>query len=277
MGSKLNPGEFDCYSNALPDEPMFILLARDPHAPALVQLWATYRGRDIEVGDRPKTDQAMVEEAIICATSMRGWRIRNDGKWRLPPSAAPAPQDDSDMPHRIWLSPDCGKGDCHVERSWCSENQWQRGCDECGAPAIEYVVATASGDTTVDNSIRRDEIHAAGGEVSSRDMVVGGAEARTLVSEWLAWHDGATGPDAIASIEKRIAAAITAAVQAVEQDYWALLDWAKNMRLQPHVSHWDRTGGSGSGCPACIVERAQYARLQIIIDAIRARTGRTGE
>lgn len=29
MGTKNNPGEFDCYANAAPDEPMFILLGRD--------------------------------------------------------------------------------------------------------------------------------------------------------------------------------------------------------------------------------------------------------
>lgn len=29
MGSKTNPGQFDCYANALPDEPMF----RGPPAP----------------------------------------------------------------------------------------------------------------------------------------------------------------------------------------------------------------------------------------------------
>lgn len=40
MGTKLNPGNFDCYENAKPDEPMFILLARDAGAPALVEKWA---------------------------------------------------------------------------------------------------------------------------------------------------------------------------------------------------------------------------------------------
>jgi len=28
MATKKNPGEFDCYANAGPDEPMFVLLAR---------------------------------------------------------------------------------------------------------------------------------------------------------------------------------------------------------------------------------------------------------
>ena len=33
MGTKNNPGQFDCYRNAEPDEPMFVLLARDERAP----------------------------------------------------------------------------------------------------------------------------------------------------------------------------------------------------------------------------------------------------
>ena len=32
MATKNNPGKFDCYTNAEPDEPMFILLGRDPVA-----------------------------------------------------------------------------------------------------------------------------------------------------------------------------------------------------------------------------------------------------
>lgn len=43
MGTKNNPGKFDCYANADPDEPMFVLLARDPLASDLVLLWAERR------------------------------------------------------------------------------------------------------------------------------------------------------------------------------------------------------------------------------------------
>lgn len=82
MGSKNNPGEFDCYANALPDEPMFILLARDPWAPNLVEEWAIKRQRDIILGIRPLADQKMVDEAQACAKTMREWRKANDGLWR---------------------------------------------------------------------------------------------------------------------------------------------------------------------------------------------------
>jgi hypothetical protein len=84
MGSKNEPGDFDCYGNALPDEPMFILLARDPHAPALVSEWAKRREDDIDMGKRPEADRAMVREARTCAGNMTLWRARNDGAWRKP-------------------------------------------------------------------------------------------------------------------------------------------------------------------------------------------------
>lgn len=66
MSTKNNPGEFDCYTNAEPDEPMFILLGRDKHAPCLVWLWATLRSLDGE-------DPAKVHEAQVCAAEMMGW------------------------------------------------------------------------------------------------------------------------------------------------------------------------------------------------------------
>lgn len=66
MGTKNNPGKFDCYNNAEPDEPMFVLLARDPDAPALVETWAYARN------DRGE-NAAKVEEAFACAFAMRKW------------------------------------------------------------------------------------------------------------------------------------------------------------------------------------------------------------
>lgn len=82
MGSKNEPGKFDCYENALPDEPMFVLLARDPSAPDLVDAWATERKREIDRRYRPESDQALVDEAIQCAAKMRHWRVVNNGAWR---------------------------------------------------------------------------------------------------------------------------------------------------------------------------------------------------
>jgi hypothetical protein len=82
MGTKSNPGAWDCYANAEPDEPMFILLGRDPHAGAAVRKWAADREALIEGGHKPETDRQMVEEARRCADAMddyseRRWRREN--------------------------------------------------------------------------------------------------------------------------------------------------------------------------------------------------------
>lgn len=68
MGTKASPGKFDCYEKAEPDEPVFVLLGRDPHAHRLVELWAHMR----ELRDGI-TEQ--VEEARDCAQQMRSYYL----------------------------------------------------------------------------------------------------------------------------------------------------------------------------------------------------------
>ncbi len=82
MGTKQHPGAYDCYAAALPDEPMFVLLARDRAAPDLVESWAHERAGMIAEGTAPPGDVHMVLEAMECAAKMRRWREKNDGKWR---------------------------------------------------------------------------------------------------------------------------------------------------------------------------------------------------
>lgn len=77
MGTKNNPGDFDCYANADPDEPMFVLLGRDPFAPDLVDTWADLREA---AGDDPRK----VQEARQCAEAMRH-ELSTRGR-RTPPS-----------------------------------------------------------------------------------------------------------------------------------------------------------------------------------------------
>ena len=67
MATKNNPGKYDCYENAAPDEPMFVLLARDRDAPALVRVWALARERR---GYNPEK----VAEARVCADAMEKYR-----------------------------------------------------------------------------------------------------------------------------------------------------------------------------------------------------------
>lgn len=68
MGTKNNPCAYDCYANAHPDEPMFVLLGRDKHAPTLVWLWALLRELDQE-------DPNKVAEARDCVEDMLKWQV----------------------------------------------------------------------------------------------------------------------------------------------------------------------------------------------------------
>ena len=71
MGTKNNPGKFDCYKNAEPDEPMFVLLGRDKHASALVWLWAALRELEGEGSEK-------VSEARECSTAMVLWQAERE-------------------------------------------------------------------------------------------------------------------------------------------------------------------------------------------------------
>ena len=53
MATKLS-GQFDCYHAADADEPMFVLLARDPSAPTIVRVWAEARRLAINTGNKPR-------------------------------------------------------------------------------------------------------------------------------------------------------------------------------------------------------------------------------
>lgn len=66
MGTRNNPGKFDCFSNAEPDEPMFVLLGRDPCAPILIGIWAELRKR---MGE----NQEKVDEAEACEVACERW------------------------------------------------------------------------------------------------------------------------------------------------------------------------------------------------------------
>lgn len=96
MGTKNSPGQFDCYAAAEPDEQMFVLLARDKHAPTLVRLWALLRARDGE-------DEEKVKEALMCAEVMESQR-RLSG--RLPM--------DSSLRDELFATATKGM-DCHPE------------------------------------------------------------------------------------------------------------------------------------------------------------------
>ncbi len=64
MGTKKDPGKFDCYDLLDPDEPYFLLMGRDPFAPKLVDVWA-------ELYEDAGGDPDKAHEARVCAEEMR--------------------------------------------------------------------------------------------------------------------------------------------------------------------------------------------------------------
>lgn len=82
MGAKQDPGAFKYLDKALPDEPFFVLLARDQQGAGLVLLWANERETGINEGRFPESDREKVAEARQIAERMKEWRSKNDGLWR---------------------------------------------------------------------------------------------------------------------------------------------------------------------------------------------------
>ncbi len=101
MGTKLKPGKFDCYDKAEQDEPMFVLLARDPLAPVLVRIWATLR-------EQLHGDAEKIAEGRQCADDMDTWRESED-RFKA-------------------LCPEC----------WATPSNPTKGCATCETPADEH-------------------------------------------------------------------------------------------------------------------------------------------
>lgn len=83
METKANPNPNGCLAKALPDEPFFVLLARDPCAPGGIRHWADERAELGLDGDR-RQDAEQLTEALETADAMEVWRGANDGRWREP-------------------------------------------------------------------------------------------------------------------------------------------------------------------------------------------------
>lgn len=91
MGTKNNPGKYDCYGKAEPDEPIFTLRSKDVAAEYLVAAWAALWAGDVEGAKRiisyasdavrgsgkmilPYDSEKSIE-AQQCAKQMRSWRV----------------------------------------------------------------------------------------------------------------------------------------------------------------------------------------------------------
>ena len=75
--------------------------------------------------------------------------MEDDPKWATEPTPLRTP-----CPYRrirrgdpipkgvVFLRPDCGEGDCGIEREWCQDDVWER-CEEpfCRARSVAYAPA----------------------------------------------------------------------------------------------------------------------------------------
>jgi hypothetical protein len=82
MSTRNHPSLFSCADRALPDEPVFELLARDPSFAKLVRAWADEREAAVLCGDRPASDMDQVNEARHCAVIGENWRREHLYAWR---------------------------------------------------------------------------------------------------------------------------------------------------------------------------------------------------
>ena len=80
MGTKNNPGKFDCYAKAEPNEPLFVLLARDEMAPVLVRAWAGMQqaklglNPDLAFSKEGRRLREKIDEALACVRMMEDWQ-----------------------------------------------------------------------------------------------------------------------------------------------------------------------------------------------------------
>ena len=104
MGTKNNPGAYDCYQNAAPDEPVFTLRAKDPAAAAAIRFWMKVRYEmKKRAGEFDEREQAKQEEAERCAVAMEEWR--NGGETM--------PKGEFSTPGPFWLDDKPGFGGAH--------------------------------------------------------------------------------------------------------------------------------------------------------------------
>lgn len=78
MGTKNNPGKYDCHAKAADDEPLFTLRAKDTLSPYIVELWVMMREWEIHQKfndwEIPEAYKEKLAEARKVAQDMRKWR-----------------------------------------------------------------------------------------------------------------------------------------------------------------------------------------------------------
>ena len=90
------------------------------------------------------------------------------------------------------------------------------------------------------------------------------------------WRDWAWVPD---ELNKHDAALRRAKAEGLEQvsELRKALELYRDASYQGHSSHWDKTGGSGSGCPACLRAIELRAQARQIVDTLDAHAAQIEE
>lgn len=194
MSTKLAPGTFDCYRAALPDEPMFILLARDASAPDRLREWADGRRKlllaeklerpqvdeDKAWNDHWKQDMAKCRDADMIANDMVAWRACNDGVWRnvaeRPPFAEinPALKDEiADVTRRRLISAlVVGTGQVMMVRH--RTRSWSRSGFNVRTHTLNFESSSEAFQPLVDGkALELDDWHVAGFDVMLGDVEYG--------------------------------------------------------------------------------------------------------
>ena len=106
--TRFDPGPHDPGSRRLPDEPYFMLLARDPAAAVLVEIWAHVRSGNLVLAqaalgaldspvsgfDAQADADAQIRSAMAVANQMTGWRLARAARGLPPFDRAAAPRRD---------------------------------------------------------------------------------------------------------------------------------------------------------------------------------------
>ena len=77
MGTKNNPGKYDCYNKAEPDEPVFTLMGRDRNSATLIWLWTALReiqSLNLPPEEKVKEDDK-IHEARQCVVDIIDYRM----------------------------------------------------------------------------------------------------------------------------------------------------------------------------------------------------------
>jgi hypothetical protein len=120
METKPNLDPKGCLARALPGEPMLVLLARDPDAPAAIRYWAERRARRQVQEPTPELigDAEKIVGAVDDAQAFEDWRASHMGVWRgVPPTRLIDMIPDTELVDIIWEALSDSEGESTRDRA----------------------------------------------------------------------------------------------------------------------------------------------------------------